>query len=221
MDISFLGAEPTDHLNYLSVLGSGLLCLVCSSLLSVYYRYRSLSLSGGFHIAPIIPPLALITFLVILVIKSSLALSLGLVGALSIIRFRTPIKEPEELVYIFFAIALGLGFGSGQSLITVGLFLLILGILFVIPKSILGSRGKIALRLDWSGEGPKLEAVLEVLLRYSSGQNLISYDTNRDSSSCYIQLDGFQPENLSKVRDDMLNLNPDLAVSFTSADPIL
>ena len=57
--------------------------------------------------------------LIITVIKSSIALSLGLVGALSIIRFRTPIKEPEELAYIFIAIAIGLGLGANQILATV------------------------------------------------------------------------------------------------------
>ena len=59
------------------------------------------SLTGRQHVAPIIPIMSLITFLIIMVVKSSLALSLGLVGALSIVRFRTPIKEPEELVYLF------------------------------------------------------------------------------------------------------------------------
>ena len=57
--------------------------------------------------------------LIITVIKSSIALSLGLVGALSIVRFRTPIKEPEELAYIFIAIAIGLGLGANQVLATV------------------------------------------------------------------------------------------------------
>ncbi len=41
-----------------------------------------------------------------------LMLGLGLVGALSIIRFRTPIKEPEELAYLFLAIAVGIGLGA-------------------------------------------------------------------------------------------------------------
>ena len=57
--------------------------------------------------------------LIITVIKTSIALSLGLVGALSIIRFRTPIKEPEELAYIFIAISIGLGLGANQVLATV------------------------------------------------------------------------------------------------------
>tara|TARA_R110002096_G_scaffold80432_19_gene188498 strand:+ start:1904 stop:2560 length:657 start_codon:yes stop_codon:yes gene_type:complete len=56
--------------------------------------------------------------LIITIVKSSLALSLGLVGALSIVRFRTPVKEPEELTYLFLAIAAGLGLGAGQLMIT-------------------------------------------------------------------------------------------------------
>jgi len=57
--------------------------------------------------------------LIISIIKSSIALSLGLVGALSIVRFRTPIKEPEELLYIFIAIVVGLGLGANQVLPTI------------------------------------------------------------------------------------------------------
>ena len=67
----------------------------------------------------IIFPLLIPTMILIIsIIKSSLALSLGLVGALSIIRFRTPIKEPEELCYLFVAIAVGLGLGAGQVVST-------------------------------------------------------------------------------------------------------
>ena len=62
--------------------------------------------------------ISMITFLIITVVKSSLALSLGLVGALSIIRFRTPVKEPFELSYLFMSIAIGLGYGANQWLPT-------------------------------------------------------------------------------------------------------
>jgi len=64
-------------------------------------------------------PLAIITTLVITVVKFSLALSLGLVGALSIVRFRAAIKEPEELVYLFFVIAIGLANGANQFLLSI------------------------------------------------------------------------------------------------------
>lgn len=71
------------------------------------------------------------TMLVITFIKGSLALSLGLVGALSIIRFRTAIKEPEELAYLFLTVGIGLGFGAGYVLLTIIAVLLILLVIFV------------------------------------------------------------------------------------------
>ena len=59
----------------------------------------------------------------------TMALSLGLVGALSIIRFRAAIKEPEELSYLFLAISVGLGFGAEQTVITMLAFFVMLAIL--------------------------------------------------------------------------------------------
>ena len=73
--------------------------------------------------------ISLTTMLIISIVKSSLALSLGLIGALSIVRFRAAIKEPEELSYLFLAIAVGLGMGAGQRVITIVAILAILGIL--------------------------------------------------------------------------------------------
>jgi hypothetical protein len=75
--------------------------------------------------------------IIITIIKSSIALSLGLVGALSIVRFRTPIKEPEELLYIFVAIAVGLGLGANQVMVTVIGFTVIVAVLipFALTKN--------------------------------------------------------------------------------------
>ena len=72
--------------------------------------------------------------LIISIVKASLALSLGLVGALSIVRFRSAIKEPEELAYLFLVIGIGLGFGADQRLITFIAFGLILGIIWLNGK---------------------------------------------------------------------------------------
>ncbi len=75
--------------------------------------------------------LTVTTTLIISIVKSSLALSLGLVGALSIVRFRAAIKEPEELAYLFLAISVGLGLGAGQALVTVVALTIILGLVAV------------------------------------------------------------------------------------------
>lgn len=75
--------------------------------------------------------LTVTTTLIISIVKSSLALSLGLVGALSIVRFRAAIKEPEELTYLFLAISIGLGLGAGQVGVTLLAFVLIVVIIML------------------------------------------------------------------------------------------
>ena len=74
--------------------------------------------------------LALTTMTIITIVKSSLALSLGLVGALSIVRFRNAIKEPEELAYLFLTICIGLGLGANQVKVTILAFIVIVIILW-------------------------------------------------------------------------------------------
>ena len=135
MNDLLLNIDKTVENNYLLIFISFICCTVVAFGIKFIYEEKSTSLSGKYHIASIIPLLSLATFLVILIVKSSLALSLGLVGALSIVRFRTPIKEPEELVYLFLAISNGIGFASGQIIITISIFVLIFLIIwFVLSK---------------------------------------------------------------------------------------
>ena len=94
--------------------------------LKIHYKKYGSTISNREEFSNIFPFILLTTTLVITIVKSSLALSLGLVGALSIVRFRTPIKEPEELSYLFICIAAGLGFGANQTLITLTSVILIL-----------------------------------------------------------------------------------------------
>lgn len=103
-----------------------ILCMILVSVVSWFYKKFSQSLGGKTHIGSILPLIGLTVFLVITIVKSSLALSLGLVGALSIVRFRTPIKEPEELGYLFLTIGVGLGFGAGFKFTTIIITLAIL-----------------------------------------------------------------------------------------------
>lgn len=91
-------------------------CVLCSFALKIIYENKSTSLSGKFHIGIVIPILTQITFFIILIVKSSLALSLGLIGALSIVRFRTPVKNPFELVTYFVLITIGIVVNVNPSL---------------------------------------------------------------------------------------------------------
>ena len=103
-----------------------ILSLICSVILSLliqlFYVKFSSTLSNRMNFSKNFVILGTTTCIIIVIVKNSLALSLGLVGALSIVRFRAAIKEPEELVYLFLVIAVGLGCGAGQiKVITVGI----------------------------------------------------------------------------------------------------
>jgi len=130
-----LGQFAQDDLSLVSILINLAIGTVLSLVLKLHFEKYSSTMSGKKELARIMPFLVLIICLIISIVKSSLALSLGLVGALSIVRFRTPIKEPEELVYIFMAIAIVLGLGANQGVLTVAATLFILIIVAVVKKN--------------------------------------------------------------------------------------
>ena len=113
-----------------------LLSLIVSFIVAlfIFYMYRK-CFSGviytrHFNIGLVL--VSLVVTLVILPISSSLALSLGMVGALSIVRFRTAIKDPIDVVFMFWAIAVGIISGAGLYMVAlvgspiIGLFLFVL-----------------------------------------------------------------------------------------------
>src|SRR5262245_39441190 len=92
--------------------------VVLSLALRAHYVHFGATIANRRKLAMEFPLLTMTTALIITIVKSSLALSLGLVGALSIVRFRTPVKEPEELIHLFLAVAIGLGVGAGHEVTT-------------------------------------------------------------------------------------------------------
>lgn len=100
--------------------------------LGMHYRTFGSTLASKDTFSKVFPFIALTTALLISIVKSSLALSLGLVGALSIVRFRTPVKEPEELAYLFLAITIGLGLGADFRIATVTATALILTLITLV-----------------------------------------------------------------------------------------
>lgn len=99
--------------SFADVLINILVSLVCSFIISVIYRftYRGPGYSESFVDSIVF--LSIITTIVIMIIGNNLARAFGLVGALSIIRFRTAIKDTVDIVYIFLALAIGMAAGVG------------------------------------------------------------------------------------------------------------
>lgn len=152
-----------------------------------HFRVFGSTLSNREEFAQVFPFILLTTVLIITVVKSSLALSLGLVGALSIVRFRTPIKEPEELAYLFIAIAMGLGLGAGQTIVTIVAGLLILTVMALLKWSRAEHVNKnLYLSIDWRGDIDKqsqayLAQLDEVIDKHAHRSDLRRYDV-RDGS---------------------------------------
>lgn len=148
---------------------------------TLYRRFGS-SVSNRDQFSAVFPMLTAVTVLIIIVVKSSLALSLGLVGALSIVRFRAAIKSPEELVYLFFCIGIGVALGADERLLA--LVAVVVVSLFVVSRHWLSRRkrgGSQNLMLTVSGKAASFfereEAeLLEVLKRRASGMTIQRFD---------------------------------------------
>lgn len=103
----------------LTIIVTMVLALVLGCAIAWVYRrnYRGVMFSGNFTLTLIM--MTLITAPVVLCIKNSVALSMGMVGALSIVRFRTAVKDPLDTAYMFWALTTGILLGAGQFLLTV------------------------------------------------------------------------------------------------------
>ncbi len=93
------------------VFGNVLVAMICGFLIALLYKhtYKGLNYSSAFTISIIM--LTMITAIVIMVIGNNLARAFGMVGAMSIIRFRTAVKDASDIMFIFFALAIGLAAG--------------------------------------------------------------------------------------------------------------
>lgn len=188
------------------------LALVLSQL---YIRYGN-SLSNRKAFAKNFVMLAITTMFIITVVKSSLALSLGLVGALSIVRFRAAIKEPEELTYLFLTIAIGLGCGAGLTILTIIAFV---GFVIVIWFTNRTRQHKESqnLYLTVSSDQPMsvdVNSILDTLKKYCPVIKLKRTDENQSNieMSFFVEFDDF--ESLQKAKSELKNIHPSVSISF-------
>ncbi|TVP95815.1 MAG: DUF4956 domain-containing protein [Acholeplasmatales bacterium] len=107
------------------------LAIVLGTAIALIYRHTHRGLNYESSFLPTLVVLSPIVTLVMFFIQGDLVLSLGLVGSLSIIRFRTPIKDTRDMAFLFWTIAIGLGIGTQNWTIAV-LATLILGALMLV-----------------------------------------------------------------------------------------
>lgn len=194
--------------------------VVLALVLRAHFRKFGSTLSNREEFAQVFPFVLLTTILIITVVKSSLALSLGLVGALSIVRFRTPIKEPEELAYLFIAIAMGLGLGANQTLPTVIAGIAILGVMAALGRYRGGVAGKnIYLSVDLQGPAAQdsegsLSRISAIILEHVVNNDLRRYDVRPNSVEAVYFVDIASADDLSALADALRSAFPTIGVTF-------
>jgi len=195
-----------------------ILCVFMSFMVRSFYLKYSVSLTGKHHIGVVIPILASIVFLVIMVVKSSLALSLGLVGALSIVRFRTPIKEPEELIYLFLAIAIGLGYAAGHTLLTTILSVSILAMIYIwLSNKNIGKNNEYNLVINWKNEEISFEKITSALDATLQHLKLIRLDRGPSGSTAVLLAIPETNVEIDSLVDKIRSLDAEADVSFYEA----
>jgi hypothetical protein len=198
---------------------SAVLALILSS---IYVRYGN-SLSNRRLFSRNFLLITMTTMLIISIVKSSLALSLGLVGALSIIRFRAAIKEPEELAYLFLAIGIGLGFGANQGTITVVAFAIITVITILVSKFSHKTYENQNLNLTVISHNPPkigVDKIIDILSGYCSAVNLRRLDETKEivEASFLVEFRNFKQLNKAKIA--LQQLDDSLKFSFLDSKGI-
>jgi uncharacterized membrane protein YhiD involved in acid resistance len=168
--------------------------LICGVIISWLYRktYKGPGYSPSFVSSMIL--LTLITTMVIMIIGNNLARAFGLVGAMSIIRFRTAVKDTIDIVFIFFALGAGLAAGSSALAIAYIGTVLIGGIILVLARFPMfgAQRREYLLQFSWLSNGDDQPPYLAVIKRYCRRHRMVNIsapgDAERIDLSYYVQL---------------------------------
>lgn len=141
--------------------------VTCALACYIFLIYRLMTrksfYSKGFNVS--LAALAVITSAIILAMQSNLVISLGMVGALSIVRFRTAIKDPMDLVFLFWSISVGIICGAGLFEVAL-LTCLVVTVLILVLENIPASRAPMMLVVSME-DADKEEEILEIVKKFS------------------------------------------------------
>ena len=191
------------------------LAVACALALYIFFAYRitvrKTFYSKSFNIS--LAGITVITAALILTMQSSIVLSLGMVGALSIVRFWTAIKDPMDLMFLFWAISVGIICGAGLAQVAIILSIVItIGIVILecLPVA------KAPMILVVNSENLEIEkSVLETIKRFTKKFNVKSRNLTANSLDLVIEL---RVSEGGKLVNDIMNINGVVAVSLLSHD---
>lgn len=206
-----------DPLSLSSLVINMLLGALFSGAIAWYYARFGEALSNRPKFARLLPILCLSTILVISIVKASVALSLGLVGALSIVRFRTAIKDPEELIYLFIAIAIGIGLGAGLALATGAAVCVLLVLLIATRLTMFRPQRQnfyLNIQVPEKESANTFQSVNDILAKYAHLVNMRRLDRRDHTLQITYLLDCRDQGELTELMDALKQHIPDCSFSF-------
>lgn len=189
------------------ILGLSLTIIYSLFLRKIYITY-STSVSNKSLVANIFPLFAVSIFLIVITIKSSIVLSLGLVGALSIIRFRTAIKEPEQIVYFLILTGISIASAAGAYIFPI----LIILFIYIYNMSNSNSRkeniysvnDQLIITVD-KIENNVIEELIKILNDSNVDVDIQSINKRDGQTTIVLKLSDFNLNSLSIVEDFLEN----------------
>ena len=176
-----------NYTSFGSILFKLVMALIIGSMIyaAYYYSTSKITYNSSFNFSLV--AMAVITTAIMAVISSNIALSLGMVGALSIIRFRTAIKDPKDAMFIFWSIMVGICCGVSQYVIAMACTA-ILFLFYIISRSVKDEKRYI---LIIRCESEATEKVKAVTYRYFPNSRISVQNTTEYSSEFIYELKNF------------------------------
>lgn len=210
---SFLEGYGSVNIDFVTVV----MCMIITVLMAVYifmiYRMmnRRAFYNRNFNLSLI--ALAVITAAIILTIQSNIVISLGMVGALSIVRFRTAVKDPMDLVFLFWSISVGIICGAGFTAVAVVASVVITVIILLCDRMPAGTAAVILLvnSADYRTES----RIMEVVERYCGSSRVKARNLTKDKLNMAVEV---RTEEGGKLVEQLMELESVTSASLVDHD---
>jgi uncharacterized membrane protein YhiD involved in acid resistance len=162
--------------NFFDVVTNLMVALICGIIIALVYRFIYKGSSYSVTYVNSLVLLTLITSVVILVIGNNLARAFGLVGAMSIIRFRTAVRDVQDIVFIFFALSVGMAAGVGLHVVAIASTILISFVAIVLVTFKFGAPRKMEylVQISYSSSSENDTVIHEILKKHCKKFNLVN-----------------------------------------------
>ena len=210
---SFLDGFTSLDINIYTAATAMLITSVIAFYIFIVYRLitRKTFYSKTFNIS--IAVIAVITSAVIITIQSSIVVSLGMVGALSIVRFRTAVKDPMDLVFLFWSIVVGIICGVGLAEIAVLLSIIVTAGIILLDKMPV-AKAPMMLVVN-SCDLDIEEKLIEIVKKYNAHSTVKSRNMTQESLDMIIEI---RTNAGSELLKEILNLDGVSSASLLSHD---